>query len=119
MQMRSLFILSSFYEEVPEKNLDEMHVDRYFHRNSFKDSQSLYRKTQSTTSSAKKSVTTKLFQFFVFKTQQRRILQEEKIISREERGILVDSLGEFLKAFDQANKRTINHTLNIPLGTFQ
>ena len=45
-----------------------------------------------------------MFQFCDSKLQQRFILQEEVSISKKEIESLLDSLGEFLKAFDQANK---------------
>ena len=45
-----------------------------------------------------------MFQFCYSKLQQRFILKEEVGISKNEIEPLPDSLGEFLKAFDQANK---------------
>ena len=45
-----------------------------------------------------------MFQFCDSKLQQRFILKEEVSISKNEIESLLDSLGEFLKAFDQANK---------------
>ena len=45
-----------------------------------------------------------MFRFCDSKLQQRFILKEEVSISEKEIGILLDGLGEFLKAFDQANK---------------
>ena len=45
-----------------------------------------------------------MFQFCDSKLQQRFILKEEVSISRNEIESLLDSLGEFLEAFDQANK---------------
>ena len=52
---------------------------------------------------------TKIFAFKVFhfcdsKLQQRFILKEDVSISKKEIESLLDGLGEFLKAFDQANK---------------
>ena len=46
----------------------------------------------------------KVFHFCDSKLQQRFILKEEVSISEKEIESLVDSFGEFLKAFDQANK---------------
>ena len=45
-----------------------------------------------------------MFQFCDSKLQQRYILKEEISISKNEIESLLDSLGELLKAFDQANK---------------
>ena len=45
-----------------------------------------------------------MFQFCDSKLQQRFILKEEVSISEKDIESLLDSLGEFLKAFDQANK---------------
>ena len=45
-----------------------------------------------------------MFQFCDSKLQQRFILKEEVSISKNEIESLLDSLGEILKAFDQANK---------------
>ena len=45
-----------------------------------------------------------MFQFCDSKLQQRFILKEEVSISKNEVESLLDSLGEFLKAFDKANK---------------
>ena len=45
-----------------------------------------------------------MFHFCDSKLQQRFILKEEVSISKKEIESLLDSLGEFLKAFDQANK---------------
>ena len=45
-----------------------------------------------------------MFQFCDSKLQQRFVLNEEVGISKKEIESLLDSLGEFLKAFDQANK---------------
>ena len=45
-----------------------------------------------------------MFRFCHSKLQQRFILEEGVSISKKEIESLLDSLGEFLKAFDQANK---------------
>ena len=45
-----------------------------------------------------------MFHFCDSKLQQRFILKEEVSISKNEVESLLDSLGEFLKAFDKANK---------------
>ena len=54
--------------------------------------------------SSKKSFAFKVFQLCDSKLQQRFILKEEVNVSEKEIESLVDSLGEFFKAFDQANK---------------
>ena len=45
-----------------------------------------------------------MFRFCYSKLQQRFILKEEVSISMNENESLLDTLGEFLKAFDQAEK---------------
>ena len=45
-----------------------------------------------------------MFPFCDSKLQQRNILKEEVVTSKKEINSLLDSLGESLKAFDQANK---------------
>ena len=54
--------------------------------------------------SSKKSFAFKVFHFCDSKLQQRFILKEEVSISKKEIESLLDRLGEFLKAFDQAKK---------------
>ena len=54
--------------------------------------------------SNKKSFAFKVFHFSDLKLQQRFIVKEEVSISKNEIETLLDNLGEFLKAFDQANK---------------
>ena len=54
--------------------------------------------------SNKKPFAFKVFHFCDSKLQQGFILKEEVSFSKNEIEYLVDSLGEFLKAFDQANK---------------
>ena len=65
--------------------------------------------------SNKKSFAFKVFPFCDSKLQQRFILKEEVSISKKEIESLLDSLGEFLKAFDQANKDSIAQILNLRL----
>ena len=45
-----------------------------------------------------------MFHFFESKLQQRLIVEEEVSTSKKETESLLDSLGEILKGFDQANK---------------
>ena len=83
--------MCSFYEEMPEEFLDQtdVHTTTYL----------LF-----PSPSNKKSFAIKLFQFCKLKTQERYILQEEVSISKRELISLVDSLRNFLKTFDHANK---------------
>ena len=90
--------------------LDKTDVDSYFHHNILDICQSHHRIVRVSKGSNKKSFAFKVFQFCDSKLQQRFILKEEVSISKNEIESLLDSLGEFLKAFDQANK-----VLQIPL----
>ena len=92
------------YEEIPEEFLDETDVDSYFHHNILDISQSHHRIVRVSKGSNKKSFAFKVFQFCDSKLQQRFIFKEEVSISKNEIESLLDSLEEFLKAFDQANK---------------
>ena len=103
-QISSLCKLYSAYEEIPEEFLDETDVDSYFFHNILDISQSHNRIVRVSKGSNKKSFAFKVFHFCDSKLQQRFILKEEVSISKNEIESLLDSLGEFLKAFDQANK---------------
>ena len=103
-QISSLWKLSSIYEQKPEDFLDETDVDSSFYHNILDISQSHHRIVRVSKGSNKKSFAFKVFQFCDSKLQQRFILKEEVSISKKEIESLLDSLGEFLKAFDQANK---------------
>ena len=103
-QNSSLCKLYSVYEEIPEEILDETDVDSYFYHNLLDISQSHHRIIRVSKGSNEKSFAFKVFHFCDSKLQQRFILKEEVIISKKEIESLFDSLGEFLKAFDQANK---------------
>ena len=103
-KISSLCKLFSKYEETPEELLDETGVDSYFYHNIFDISQSHHRIVRVSKGSNKKSFAIKVFHFCDSKLQQRFILKEEVTISKKEIESLLDSLGEFLKAFDQANK---------------
>ena len=109
-QISSLCKLYSVYEEIAEEFLDETHVDGYFYHNILGISQSHHRIVRFSKGSNKKSFAFKILHFCDSKLQQRFILKEEFSISKKEIESLLDSLGEFLKAFDQANK-----VLQIPL----
>ena len=100
----SLCKLYSVNEEIPEDFLDETDVDSYFFHNILDISQSHNRIVRYSKGSNKKSFAFKVFHFCDSKLQQRFILKEEVSISKNEIESLIDSLGEFLKAFDQANK---------------
>ena len=103
-QISSLCKLYSVYEEIPEEFLDETDVDSYFYHNILDISQSHHRIVRVSKGSNKKSFAFKVFHFCDSKLQQRFILEEEVSISKKEIESLLDTLGEFLKAFDQANK---------------
>ena len=103
-QFSSLWKLYSVYTEIPKEFLDETDVDSYFYHNILEISQSHHRIVQVSKGSKKKSFAFKVFQICDSKLQQRFILKEQVSISKKEFEILLDSLGDFLKAFDQANK---------------
>ena len=103
-QISSLCKLYSVYEEIPEEFLDETNVDSYFYHNILDISQSHNRIVRVSKGSNKKSFAFKVFQICDSKLQQRFILNEEDSISKKEIESLLDSLGEFLKDFDQDNK---------------
>ena len=90
--------------------MEKTDVDSYFYHKILDISRSHHRKIRVSKGSNKKSFAFKVFGFCDSKLQQRFILKEEVSISKEEIGSLLDSLGEVLKAFDQANK-----VLQIPL----
>ena len=104
--MQTLFI----YGEKPEEFLDETDVESYFYHNNLDISQSHHRIVRVSKGSDKKSFAFKVFHFCDSKLEQRFILKEGVGISKKEIESPLDSLGEFLKAFDQANK-----VLQIPL----
>ena len=96
--------LYSVYEKIREEILDGTDVDSYFYHNILDISQSHHRIVRVSEGSKKKSFAFKMFHFCDSKLQQRFILKEEVSIFKKEIESLLDSLGEFLKAFDQANK---------------
>ena len=103
-QFSSLCKLFSVYEEIPEEFLDETDVGIYFFHNILDISQSHKQIVRFSKGSNKKSFAFKVFHFCDSKLQQRFILKEEVSIFKNEIESLLDSLGEFLKASDQANK---------------
>ena len=103
-QNSSLCKLYSVYEEKPQDFLYETDVDSYFYHIILDISQSHHRIVWVSKGSNKKSFAFKVFHFCDSKLQQRFILKEEVNISKKEIESLLDSLGEFLRAFNQANK---------------
>ena len=103
-QISSLCKLYSVYEEIPEEFLDETDVDSYFYHNILDVSQSHHRIVRVSKGSNKKSFSFKAFHFCDSKLQQQFILKEEVSLFKKDIVSLLDSLGEFLKTFDQANK---------------
>ena len=100
--------LYSVYEEIPEELLDETDVDSFFYHNILDISESHHRIVRVSKGSNKKSFAFKVFHFCDSKLQQRFILKEEVSFSKKEIESLLDSLGEFHKAFDQVNKISQN-----------
>ena len=103
-QISSFCKLYSIYDEIPEEFLDETDVDSYFFHKILEISQSHDRIVRVSKGYNRKSFAFKVFLFCDSKLQQRFILKEEVSFSKNEIESLLDSLGEFLKAFDQANK---------------
>ena len=91
------------YQEKPKEFLDETDVDSYFCHNILDISQSHHRTVQVSKGSNKKSFAFKVFHFCDSKLQQRFNLKEEVNNSKKEIESVLDSLGEFLEAFGQAN----------------
>ena len=103
-QFSSFYKLYSVYEDLPEVFLDETDVDIYFCHNILDISQSHHRIIRVIKGSNKQYFGFKVFLYCHSKLQQRFTLQEEVSIFKKEIESLYDSLGEFLKAFDRANK---------------
>ena len=103
-QISSLCKLYSIYEEIPEEFLDETDVNIYYYNKILDISQSHHRRVRISKGSFIKSFAFKVFHFCDSKLQQRFLLKEQVSISRKEIESLLDSLGELLTAFDQANK---------------
>ena len=103
-QNSTLCKLYSVYEEIPEEFSDETDVDSYFYHTILDISQSHHLIVRVSKGSNKKSFAFTVIHFCDSKLQQRFILKEEDSISKKEIESLLDSLGDFLKAFDQANK---------------
>ena len=103
-QTSSLCKLYSVYGEKPEEFLHETDIYSYFYHNILDFLQYHDRIFRVSKGSKKKSFALKVFHFCDSKLQQRFFLTEEISISKKEIESLLDSLGEFLKAFDEANK---------------
>ena len=103
-QISSLCKVNLVYAEIPEEILDKTDVEYYFYQNILDISQSHHRIVRVSKGANKKSFALKVFQFCDSKLQQRYFLKEEVSISKKEIESILDSLGEFLKAFDQPNK---------------
>ena len=84
--------------------MDETDVDSYFFLQHLDISQSHNRIVRVSKGSNKKSFAFKVLHFCDSKLQQRFLLKKEISISKNKIESLLDSLGEFLKAFDQANE---------------
>ena len=106
MQISSFCKLYLVYEETTVESLDETDVDSYFYHNILDISESHHRLVWVSKGSNKKSFAFKVFLFCNSKLQQRFILKEQVSISKKEIEPLLNSLGEFLNAFDQANKES-------------
>ena len=114
-QISGLCKLYSVYEEIPEEFVDGTDVDSYFYHNILNISQSHHRIVRVSKGSNKKSFAFKFFHFCDSKLQQRFILKEEASIYKKEIESLLDSSGEFLKAFDQETKYRRFHYPNLNL----
>ena len=103
-QISSLCKLYSVSEEIPEDFLDDTDVDSYFYHNTLDISQSHHRILRVSKGTNRKYIAFNIFHFCDSKLQQRLSLKVEVSFSKNENESLLDSLGDFLKAFDQANK---------------
>ena len=102
-QISSLCEHYSKYEEIPVEFLEKTDKDSCFYHYFLDISQSHQRKVRVSKGSKKKSYAFKVFRFCDSKLQQQFVLKEEVSISKKEIQSLLGSLGELLKAFDQAN----------------
>ena len=102
-QFSSWCKLYAVYEETPGDVLDETDVDSYFHHTILVISHFHHRIARFSKGSNKKSFAFKVFCFCDSKLQQLFIFKEEVSIPKIEIESLLDSLGDFLKGFDEAN----------------
>ena len=84
--------------------MDETDVDSYFYHNILDISESQHRIVRVSKGSNKKSFAFEVLYFCNSKLQQRFFLKEKVSISKNKIESLLDSLGEFIQAFDQADK---------------
>ena len=102
-QISSLCKLYSVYEGIPEEFLDERDVDGYFYQNILDFSQSHHRIVRVSKGSKKSLLHSRCF-IFAIQSYSSDLFSRKKSASPKKNESLLDSLGEFLKAFDQANK---------------
>ena len=103
-QFSSSCKLFSKYEEIPEELLDETDVDSYFYHNNLDFSQSHHRIIWvSKGSRTKKLLHSKCF-ISAVQSYSSDLFSKKKSAFPNKIESLLDSLGEFVKAFDQANK---------------
>ena len=103
-QISSLCKLYSVCGKIPDEFLDETDVDSYFYHKILDISQSHHRIVRVSKRSNRKSSAFTVIQFCESKLQQQFNLREEVSIFKKEIESPLDSLGELLKVFDQANK---------------
>ena len=84
--------------------MDETGVNSYIYHNILDISRSHHRIVRVSKGSKKTSFAFKVFHFCDSKLQQGLFSSKKSAFSKKEIGSLLDSLGEFLKAFDRANK---------------
>ena len=101
-QISSLCKLYSVYEEIPEECLDETDVDSYFYHNILDISHSHHRIVRVSKGSNTKFFAFELF-FFAIQSYSSDLFWRKKSAFPKKLNLL-DSLGELLKFFDQANK---------------
>ena len=109
-QISSLCKLYSVNKEIPEEFLDETDVDSYLYHKVLDISQSHHQVVCVSKGSNKKSFAFGVFHFCNSKLQQRFIVKEKMSAFPKKKLSLLDSLGDFFKAFDQTNK-----VLQLPL----
>ena len=106
-QFSSLCKIYSIYEEIPRELLDRTDVDSYIYHNILDISQSHHRIVRVGKGSNKKSFAFKVFHF-CDSNYSSDFFSRKKSAFPKKIEFLLDSLGEILKAFDQANKVSQN-----------
>ena len=102
-QISSFYKLLSVYEEVPEEFLDDTDVDSYFYHNILDISQSHNLIVRVAKDPTKKLLLSKCFVFAIQSYSSDLFSRKKSEIPKKIESLL-DSLGGFLEAFDQANK---------------